>query len=326
MFKATGCVLVGLMLASCSSIKSIEVPQDADQQVDGLTYFMPMKYFTVTITVATAASKTQITKVTFGTTPSYPDLSTQYVLRYGGNVFGKNTLDVTITESGLLSTAKSTTISNVADAFKNLASSTGVLRTHALDKARADTTCPTDGDHVFAYDGPGVYEACGMSITITAIGSDSDFAGHSRAKATEHSGIFYRQNLPYLMTASGTGLNSAAIVFSPSESRTHFLPISMTFFSNNAADFGFQEGVPNKYKQETEGELVALFKIPADVLAAYFAAVGSTLDAFKTNSSKEAEALAESLKLEVAKKKYEACIEAIKANDAARIKELSCQQ
>ena len=44
----------------------------------------------------------------------------------------------------------------------------------------------------------------------------------------------------------------------------------------------------------------------------------------KTKDSKQAEVLAGSIKLELAKQKYDACLAAIKANDQARIKELNC--
>ena len=135
-------------------------------------------------------------------------------------------------------------------------------------------------------------------------------------------GIFYRQDLPYLVTVTGGAVNEAAMVFSPSDSRTHFLPIARTFFSSNSADFELSDGVPKRYKQASDGEGIALFKLPADVLSAYFSAVGSLFDAFKVRDTKQAEMLGESLKLELAKKKYDACLEALQAKDDNRIKAL----
>lgn len=307
-------------LASCSSINTMVSPSAND--ADGLTYFMPKKDFLVTVTIKDKKAE----KVVLGTTVSYPDLSKQYVLRHGGNAFGKNTLDVGISESGLLTSTKSTTQSSVTDAFKNLATSLGQIEQlgfeKTLDSAEA---CTTNGDHTFVFKASGTYTACGIEIKIAKQIDDSGIASHSKDESTEHSGIFYRQNIPYLVTATGGGLNVAAIVFSPSESRTHFLPVSRTFFSNNQADFGFVDGVPTKYKQETEGEAVALLKLPADILSAYFGAIGSMFESFKSSDTKEAAALTESLKLEIAKKKYDACIAAIKANDDPKIKELACQ-
>lgn len=318
---ATAALLLAMLgLGACSSIKTVENPPQAHE--DGLTYFMPNKDFLVTITI----KDNKVDKVVLGSTASYPDLSKQYLLRHGGNVFGKNTLDVGVSESGLLTSTKSTTQSNVTDAFKNLATSFG--QTKALgfeEKLGSGAACITDGDHTFVYKESGSYTACGMKINIKKQGDDQRITSHSEKQGSELSGIFYRQSMPYLVSASGGGLNVASIVFSPSESKTHFLPVSRTFFSNNDADFGFVDGVPTKYKQETEGEAVALLKLPADILGAYFAAIGSVFDSFKSNDTKEAEALTESLKLELAKRKYDACITAIKANDDAKIKELACQ-
>jgi len=216
----------------------------------------------------------------------------------------------------------------VAEAFKGVAQVAGYLaavRTVKVDsKAAAPTQCAADGTYVFIFDTP-VQGAivCDITVNITAIGTPPT-TGHSRGTGQAQSGVFYRQNLPYLMTADGSDVHTAAFVYSPTESPTYFLPISRTFFSNNSAEFGFAEGMPKTYKQETQGEIVALLKIPADVVAAYFAAMGSLFDAFKSRDSKEAEVLAGSVKLELAKQKYDACIAAIKANDQTRIKELAC--
>jgi hypothetical protein len=313
-------ILAAFGTVSCSSIKTVKSPSTND--ADGLTYFMPKKDFLVVITI----KDKEVEKVALGTTASYPDLSTQYVIRHGSNAFGKNTLDVGVSDSGLLTSTKSTTLSNAADAFKNLATTYGQIESLGVNQnLENDRACTINGDHTFVFKTSGPYKRCGISIEIKKQADDAGMASHSRKEKTEHSGIFYRQNIPYLVTASGGGLNAASIVFSPSESKTHFLPVSRTFFSNNQADFSFENGVPTKYKQETDGEAAALLKLPADILSAYFTAIGSTFDSFKTNDSKEAAALVESLKLELAKRKYDACIAAIKANDDAKIKELACQ-
>jgi len=189
---------------------------------------------------------------------------------------------------------------------------------------RVDSPC-IDGTHSFVYKTPGSHQACGMNIKISQQEKLVNISSHFKESEEEHSGIFYRQNIPYLVTAVGNEFNVASVVFSPSESETHFLPVSKTFFSNNKADFAFVNGIPTKYDQETEGEAIALFKLPADVLGAYFTAIGSVFDSFKANDEKEASALTESLKLELAKKKYDACVSAIKAGDETLIKELSCK-
>jgi hypothetical protein len=80
-----------------------------------------------------------------------------------------------------------------------------------------------------------------------------------------------------------------------------------------------------KFKEEKDGEAVALFKIPADVLAAYAKAIGQVFTEFGSNADKETSALNKSTTLELARKKADACLSAIKANDENQIKALGCQ-
>ena len=114
-------------LLGCASIESQESP--SGNPIQGLSYYMPQKDFVVTLTVKGQKPE----KATIGTTAAYPDLSRQYVLRYGRNWLGKNTLDVAVTSSGLLSTTNSSTQSGVAEAFRGLASSLGGLKSQSMN-------------------------------------------------------------------------------------------------------------------------------------------------------------------------------------------------
>lgn len=316
-------MIVTLLLASCSSIKSIESPEP--KTADGLTYFMPKKDIAITITVD---KNSNISKVTIGTTPAYPETSKRYVLKHEGNAFGKNTLDVGVTQSGLLTSTKSTTISNVNDVFKNFAASIGIIKKFGILGAGvpAASVCSKEGSHTFIFKTDVVSDtACGLQVTIAKLSNSSgSVVEHTKIEGDEVSGIYYRQNEPYEVRVAGSGIDSSSIVFSPSRSNTYFLPISKTFFANNDADFGLTDGVPTKYKQETESELVSLFNLPADVIGAYFTAVGKVFDSFKGNDAKEVDALTESLKLELAKRKYDACIKAIEDDNSQKIKDLGC--
>lgn len=322
LFLAT---LIVTILTACSSIKSIETPKAGTDTTDGVTYFMPKKDILIKIKI----EKGNATEISIGTTPSYPDLSTQYVLRYSGNAFGKNTLNLSVSDSGLLSSAKSTTTSNVTDTFKNLVSSTGYLmQLMETPKTTNKKEECSDGNYTFIYP---VTERivspppCNVSIEIKKQENTTTIKPHSKEKMVEHSGVFYRQDIPYLITAKAPGGTAAEIIFSPSESEIHFLPISKTFFSNNEASFSFKDGIPNNYTQDTDGELAALFKLPADIVGAYFSAIGSLFNSFKTTDQKESEALTESLNLELAKKKYDSCISAIQRKDDDLINKLNCQ-
>ena len=318
-------VLTCVGLLACASIESQEAPQGTP--VQGLSYYLPNKDFAVTLTVKGQKPE----KASIGTTPAYPDLSRQFVLHYGRNGLGKNAMDVTVSPSGLLSTATSSTQSGLTEAFKALATSLGSVKGLGSGAVQAGSPCSIDGEYSFVYPKPGVYRPCGEAVTIRIVALPEPAApptpvvsrpesGHGLAQA----GIFYRQERPYQVSVTGGAVNTVALVFSPSQSPAHFLPIARSFFSSSNADFELSEGVPKRYKQSSDGEGLALLKLPADVLAAYFSAVGSLFDNFKNNDSKQVQALNESLKLEFAKKKYDACIEALRTEDKDRIKALAC--
>ena len=65
-------------------------------------------------------------------------------------------------------------------------------------------------------------------------------------------------------------------------------------------------------------------KLPSDIISAYFSAIGSIFDSFKQADQSESAALTESLKLEYSKQKVSDCIDAVKAKDDDRYKELGC--
>lgn len=377
-------VFFATLLASCAAIQSVVDPK----KVDGLAYYMPMKDIMITVTAGDAANapaaqaavpsgapagKPAPPKVVIAATKAYPDRSKPYALRFGSNAFGTNTLDVVVTEQGLLSSAKSTTTSTVQDALKGLASAAGMASVFALERSEGETAPCVAGDHIFVFTPPledTAYRACDLVVTIVPLrGSLADgvrrvgleqirFASlrsearknnqdlvrsreapqestvqEALAKAgtsddtqeTRHAGVFYRQELPYLVTvSSGAGVHQAAVVMSPSRSPTNFLPAKRTFFANNKAEFGFTDGVPKSYMQQTEGEGTAIFQVPAVVVGAYFEAAGKMFDNFKNTSAKEIEMLNQELKLELARRKVQACLAAIAANDTAKMAELGC--
>lgn len=309
-------ILLSIILAGCSSVSSIREPA-ADN--DGLVYYMPKKDFLVTVTKA----NDQTTVVSLTTTGAYADISKPFVLKHSGNLLGKNALKVGIEISGLLKTSKSTTTSGVSEALKNLGETFGTLHGFRAGAADLERASCGNGIHTFIFHASiNNARACEFNITIiklvpTKLQSSAKLAGET------YSGIFYKQAEPYLITATGP-INTSAIVLSPNEAPLAFLPISRTFFSNNEADFGFTDGMPTKYDQDTDGELIALFKLPATVIAAYFTAIGTIFDSFKGRDTKEAETLAASVKLEIAKKKYDACLAAIIAKDDTTIAKLEC--
>ncbi|MCW5591556.1 MAG: hypothetical protein KIS74_05635 [Burkholderiales bacterium] len=326
---------LALLLSACSSLSSTAMPTGSD--VTGVTYFMPRKDFVVVVKVADKGKR--VADVTLGASAAYADTSTQYVMNYHPSLVSLNKLDVQVADSGLLSTAKSSSESRISDAFKSAAASAGAAKGLGLfsfvpEKEAAKSSlseCAVDGDHSFAFavepkENKWNRTACGVTITFERLNAGSRPAGHSQPTGQGIAGIFYRLDEPFLVSAHGQGINKVSVVHSPSGSPTYFLPIARSLFAKNEAELTITDGILRKYRQESDGELVALLKIPADVLSAYFSALGSTLDAFKATDAKEAAALAEAIKLELAKKKFDACLAAIQAGDETAIKTLKCAE
>lgn len=323
-----------LLLSACSSLSSIESPSGSD--VAGVTYFMPRKDFVVVVKVADKGKR--VADVTLGVSAAYADTSRQYVMNYQSSLVSLNKLDVQLGDSGLLSTAKSSSESKISDAFKNAAASAGAIKGLGLfsqpleEVAKPASTlsqCASDGDHSFAFavepkGNRWETSACGVTISFQRLVDGKGPTAHSLSAGQGHAGIFYRLDEPFLVRAQGQGINKASVLYSPSRSPTYFLPLARSLFAKNEADLTITDGVLRKYRQESDGELVALLKIPADVLSAYFGAVGNTLEAFKSTDAKEAAALSEAIKLELAKRKFDACLAAIQAKDEAAIKTLKC--
>ncbi len=307
-------------LCACSSISSIDDPNNVTS--GGLAYYMPQKDFVVTMTKAKGA----YTDIALSETPAYPDLGKAYWLQFQENMIGKNVLNIGIGTNGLLTSSKSVTTSGLTDALKSLGESIGTgvgLAAPAAAAAAKQDTC-ADGKHVFHIH-PGSVSATPCGVFNVAVKKLAAVPGPPKLPERKPavSGIFYRQAEPYEIRVSGP-LNTSAILFSPTQAPVQLLPISKTLFSNNDADFGFTDGMPTKYNQTTDGELIALFKLPAEVIGAYFGAIGKMFDSLKATDSKEAEVLAASIKLELAKRKYDLCLAAVQAKDNALVQQLEC--
>ena len=306
-----------ISLTACSTIYS--GPPDSGDK--GLYYYMPKKDFIATITMA----KGEVTKVALSESAAYPDLATRYVLTYGQNAVNKNTMSVGVNERGLLTSTTSEITPGISDVLKGVASVAGTFQALGGERAQeagAPPPCP-DGDQVFVVEArEGSYPGlCGVNLKVHLV---ADAPAQETLESAKTAGIYYRQYLPYRVTATRGSGKVEGLLFSPSQSPTHLLPIALSFFAHNKADFAFTDGVPTKFNQDADGELVGLLKLPADVIAAYFSAIGATFDAFSGADTKQASALAAETKLDLAKQKYAACLAAIKANDPNTISKLGC--
>lgn len=318
-------VLLASCLGGCASIYS--TPTEAPQ--DGLVYYMPKQDIKITVTWKSGEATAVI-----DTTSPYPDLNKPYLLSFSHNLAGKNELKIGITPSGLLTSAQSTTTSGVADIAKQLGTIAGGFKTYAY--TLKTPSCP-DGTYTYIYPAPEetqppkTIDDCAPTVEITRMAASKPSAANSTASTQKGAaGVFYRQKEPYEVKASlsskSSKLNYQSIALSPSNAPVRFLPVAKTLFSKNEADFGFDNGIPTKYNQMTESELVSLLSLPADVLANYFDAIGNLFTRKKGVQDHEANLIKSDLRLEIEKIKYEACIQALRANEDELVQKLKCEQ
>ena len=97
--------------------------------------------------------------------------------------------------------------------------------------------------------------------------------------------------------------------------------IERTAFSDNKTDFTFVDGMLTDYVQDADSDLIGLLKLPADVIQAYFSAVGAMFTKKKDLSETEKDYLSAIQSLELQKLKTEGCLAAIQAGaeEQARI-------
>lgn len=282
--------------AGCASISSWK---ETTNNSKGLVYFLPLKDFKITLTF----SNRDIKAVNFDVTDAYPDRKNPYILTHNINLFGDNKTDLKINTKGLLSSATSSVDSKVHDSLVSLAKFAGELLVLAevgseKEKKRGGLQFLCDinnnsGDRTFVVIIGAIkenldvdHELCGITIKIMPKNDLDNVVGVDQN--TDGPGIFYRQDIPYLITAFREKLlNTQATVYTPSLSKPHFLPISKSFFANNKADFAFSDGVPTTYKQDTYSELAELFKLPGDIVEGVFNGIGAVFNAFKTNAGYE---------------------------------------
>lgn len=317
-------LLAGLvaLISACSGVKSIPGPDQ--EHLDGLIYYMPMRDLIVTIDIG---EEDTLNTVTIGTSTAYADRSMKYSLSFQKALLADNDINIGTSSAGLLKSATSETTSQVSEIFKGLGSLVGTVQPMTL--APAPQKC-TKGSHVFVYKFPVVIDPnappCGVKITVqrydnTAIDASSKRVGDNK---NGNSGIFYKQEISYLVSANAGGWSASKIVTSPSESPVYFLPISKTLFSSSKADFTFDDGVPTKFAQKSDSELVSLFSIPATIIGAYFEAIGNVFTSFKANDNKQVAALQSELALEIQKRKTKECMAAAKEGRADDIEKLGC--
>jgi hypothetical protein len=268
--------------------------------------------------------------IKIGVTPSYADTTTAYVAHFKRNVVGKNQLTIEVNDRGLLSSAKSETTSQLSEIFSALGSAAGSISALASDDKKVEEPCPKKFDFVFRVDiavakggydvqVPNANKDCKVRVTVTT--PDITVSHNARARFPQkgHSGFFYKQNLPYEVEVRLSRWTALARVMLPNDAPVQFLPVDKSLFANSSSDLAFSDGVLTKYGQTVDGEVLAVFKLPADVLQAYFTAIGSMFTVRKDAATNEAAYLDALLQLTKKQLSTEQCLAAYQSSDEARI-------
>ena len=321
-------VLVSLLVtivSGCAALSSTEL--STPNEPKGVVYYMPKRDFLVTLEIGDDGSTS---KATIGQTAVYPDISRPYLLQHRILPLAKNETEITVV-NGLLTASKSTMTSSVLDAAKALAGAAGTRNAALSKNGEVDGPCES-GIQRIQVPVPTVNWSsnfCDVTIKIEVMGQNTNLKTTSLSKGEAHSGIFYRMNLPYKISVereAKPSISEVNMLMSPSESPILFIPISRGFFANAKADVAFESGVLSSYKQTTESEVVGAAKLPAEIATAYFAAIGAVFTSFKSNDNLEIDKINANIKLQIALKKSEACIEAIEAGKDDIVQSLECSK
>lgn len=309
-------VLTG-SLQACAGLTS--APSTQAEAEEGLVYFLPKKDVVFQVVVDGDGKST----VTVQSTAAYPDLGQAYVLQHRKSWIGTMDTKVAVGANGLLRTTSAESKPQVSEVLQ------AYTKAGVSMKAAKDQGACGAGTHVQIIELPGPWSGslCGFTVTIKKRGAlDAAKAAPTPATADPfYAGVYYRQHEPYLVDVRFEGSPyMQQIVLSPSGAPRRSLPVSRTLFAQSKADFGFEDGSPTQFDQTTQSELLAFLTIPADVMRAYFGAVGELFTNFKSVDENEAAALNARLKLELASKKYDACVEAIRTGNEAQAALLDC--
>jgi hypothetical protein len=329
------CLCLPFFLFGCASFSSTPV---SEASPTGLMYHMPRRDITITVTVEKDKG---VTDVVVGQTAVYADVAATYMLSHNLGLFTKHKTDVVV-KDGLLDSSDSKVETKFADVIKQAASAAGTLGTksHPNVPPKDNAACLA-GTHVFILDVPTKEQLsyfCNNAfvVAVAPVGTLAAFKSSNSETSSipgdGRRGVYYRQNLPYVFNVQSTdsagtpipGLRKAGTFLSPSRSPDLFLPIQSALFADAQSTFDFESGIPKQMTSTSDSELVSLFKIPADILTAYFTAAGSVFTQFNSRDTNEQAKMVTAVKLEMAKKKFEACLVAIADKKDDVVKALGC--
>jgi len=342
-------MLVGL--GGCATIES-RVVDSAKYTPDGIVYYVPRRPFVITVSTPATGPTTVVPTQGY----AEPDMAQEFVLSQATNLVAKNEMNVTVGANGLLKTSATTSTSEVATTVEAVATTAGMVAglaapavTPAAFNPQAQAAppppvaygCPvaTSSYQVLLYPGVDVSGAqtfCNVTVSWKPASRAGAFKPNKniQTKDEAHSGLFYRHELPYLVTttacadvankpvacadpsAKTTTVNYVALT-SPDESEIDFFSIKRSFFANNTANITITDGAITAVDQTTEGEVTAAAALPADVLNSYTTALGGVFNTFTAIGGDRQKLLAQQQATALAQTQLSVCQRTIVANPLA---------
>lgn len=306
-----------LSLVGCAGISTtVYELKDKTPPADGIVYYMPRQPILVTVILDKDKNKT----ITVTSGRAEPDFSRRFVLSYKSSLIGTNHVILSVSSSGLLETSNSIVTSGVNQIAKNIAADIGAVTALGSPAPLLAQTCQPSQSYTVAINpenNQSVPDICGFSISVARTQEytayDTRRLSESRVKLD---GIFYRQQIPYIIsvTDSETKAKSEYQALSPNESATLYYPVTRSFFANNQTNITLADGVITQVDESTDGELVGLTQLPADVLSGYFGAVGSIFGQIGTATTNKASVNTDQMNLALAQTKLKICQQIIASN------------
>lgn len=320
-------ILASMLAAGCTSMQS-SVATSGQPAQDGLAYFLPRRPILVKVVVSDDGKK-RTPSVDAG--DNEPDTGREFVLSYLSNLLGKNAVNLMVSPAGLLTSTKASVESQVSDAAKALGTLagkvTGIAAAAAPVRIRPtpvpEPVCSPGQTYVRVVQ-PGepvdTRPLCGFSIKVERMVALPNQLTSRREteRAQDVAGVFYRRDLPYRVLMEDSTGERQFVAYSPNESPTYYFPIGRSLFADSSATLTFSSpGVLTGVEQSADGELTALVKLPADVIDAYFSAIGGLFSQIGTNRDNEADAIKNQQSLLLARAKQQLCATTIAANPIA---------
>lgn len=305
----------------------------------GIIYHLPERKFIISVTVD---KDSKITAVAAHATDPLPKIDRQleFCGSFHRNILAENSADFQVTTSGLLTSSDTESKPKVSEALKAVAKTAGygsVLGMLLEQESDQGANCTPGLTHSIIIDpdldieNKAKLKLCGIQFHITPPDSVTSDKMNARVEPGTYWGLFYRQDEPYILTTSEESpFHFSSALLAPNRSPIRYLPLEWNFFADSSSTIRFTGGMPTQYKEKMGSEALGLVSLPADVLDAYFSAIGSMFEKIGLASSAKSKtetavasqetAFAEQERRRLlAEERLQACQQALASGDPTRV-------